>query len=77
MTHKKVLEIIDKKGVDADSRNTNKCNVLQVVTLLVVNKGVDAVEVACLKLDNNQNGLVCCELKNIYIPYWMVVVVGL
>ena len=62
---KKVPEVTDKEGVDADSRNTNNCNVLQVVKPLVVNKEVDAEGVISLKLDNDQNRLVCCEFKNI------------
>jgi len=62
---KKVPEVIEKEGADADSRSIDNCNVLQVVKILVVNKGVDAEGVACLKLDNNRNGLVCGEFKNI------------
>ena len=62
---KKVLEVIDKEGADADSRSTNNCSVLQVVKLLVVNKGVDAEGVICLNLDNDRNRLVCCEFQSI------------
>ena len=72
-----VLKLIDKEGANADSRITDNCKVLWVVNLCVVNKGVDAEGVACLKLVNNQNGLVCQEFKNIYILYQTVVVVGL
>ena len=62
----KVPEVIDKEGADADSRSIDNCNVIQVVKLLVVNKGVGAEGVACFKLDNNRNGLICREFKNIY-----------
>ena len=62
----KVLKVIDKVGADVDSRSTNNCNVLQVVKLRVVNKGVDAEGVVvCLTHGNNQNGPVCREFKNI------------
>ena len=51
---KKVLKVLDKEGADADSRSTDTRNVLQVVKLLVVNKGVDAEGVVvCLTLGNN------------------------
>ena len=50
---KKAPKVIDKEEADADSRSTNNCNVLRVVKLLVVNKGVSAEGVACLKFDNN------------------------
>ena len=68
---KKVPEIIDKEGADADSRSIDNCNVLRVVELLVVklrvvNKGVDADGVVvCLTLGNNRNGPLCREFKNI------------
>ena len=61
---KRVPKVIDKEGADADSRITNNCNVLQVVKLLVVNKGVDAEGVVvCLTHGNNRNGPVCREFK--------------
>ena len=50
---KKVLKVIDKEGTDADSKSINNSNVLRVVKLLVVNKGIDAEGVARLKLNNN------------------------
>ena len=63
---KKVLEVIDKGGVDADSKSTDTCSMQRVVELLVVNKGIDAEGVVvCLTHGNNQNGPVCCEFKNI------------
>ena len=62
---KKGPKIIDKEGVDIDSRSSNNCNVLRVVDILVVNKGVDVEGVAYLKLDNDRNRLVCREFKNI------------
>ena len=61
----KVLKVIGKEGVDTDFMSTDNCNELQVVKLRVVNKGVNVERVACLKLDRNRNGRVCCELKNI------------
>ena len=64
---KKVLKVIDKEGEDTFSRSISNCNMLQVVKLHVVNKGVDAEEVACLKLDNNRNGLIYRKFKYIYI----------
>ena len=71
---KKVLDVIDKEDTGADSSSTDNCNVLQVVKLNVLNKGFDTEGVACLELENNRNGLVCQELKNINIPYQMVAV---
>ena len=63
---KKVLEVIDKWGADADSKSTDTCNKLQIVELVGVNKGIDAEGVVvCLKHGKNQNGPVCCEFKNI------------
>ena len=59
--YKKVPHVIDKEEVDADSRSTTNYNVIQVVKLRVVNKGIDAEGVVYLKLGNNQNGLVCQE----------------
>ena len=67
---KRVPEVIDKEGADADSRSIDNCNVLQVVELLVVklrivNKGRDAEGVVvCLTLGNNRIGPVCREFKN-------------
>ena len=63
---KKVLKVIDKGRVDVDSKSTDNCNMLQVVKLLVVNKGIDTEGVVvCLTHGNNRNGPVCCEFKNI------------
>ena len=49
----KAPKVIDKEEADIDSRGINNCLVLRVVKLLIVNKGVDAEGLACLKLDNN------------------------
>ena len=62
---KKVPKVSGKERVHADSRNTNNYNIL-----LVAHKGIKIEGVACFKITNNQNGLVCRELN----PYWMVVV---
>ena len=63
---KKVPEVIDKEGADADSRSIDNCNVLRGVKLLVVNKGVDAEGVVvCLTFGNNQKGPVWREFKKI------------
>ena len=65
---KKVLEVIDKGGADADSKSTDNCNMMQVVKLLVVNKGIDAEGVVvCSTHGSNRKGQgpVCREFKNI------------
>ena len=65
---KKGPEVIDKAGAYADSRSIDNCNVLRVVKLRAVNKGVDAKGVVvCLTLGRNRKEPVCREFKNIYI----------
>ena len=50
----------------SDSGNVNNCN-----SLFRVDKGVDKEGVSvCFKIDNDQIGLVCCELN----PYCIVIV---
>ena len=69
-TSKEQTEVNGKVESDADSRNANKCNVLRVVKLFVVYKGVGEEGVTCFKIANNQDGLVCHEIK----LYWVAVV---
>ena len=60
-TKKVQTEVSGKEEADADSRNSNNYNVLRVVRLLVVEKGVGKKGVACFKIADNQDGLVCWE----------------
>ena len=52
-------EVSGKEEVDTDSRNVNNCDVLQVVKLLVVDKGVVKEVVVYFEIGNNQDGMVC------------------
>ena len=61
---KKIYEIGGKEGGNGDSRNADNCNLLRVVKLLVVEKGVGKKGVVvCFEFADNRNGLVCLELK--------------
>ena len=52
-------EISGQEEADTDSRNVNHCNVLQIVKLLVVDKGVVKEGVVYFEMTNNQDGMVC------------------